>query len=905
MVILTYLDISANAAAVDIIADSGRLPKWIQKCTNLQYLIGGNLALSGLDDWVSESLLQLRVLRLPNNNITTWPDHLAKLLPYEQITVVDLEGNPCFLLFCERCPSFATEYGRAAGYISKSSTSSLRKSKLKNNLVKDDGSDENLKRLSMISMTPPSSSIQAKKKSSFFFSSSRSKKPKRKGEPSSSDEQSVSRSPDTPSFSTTPMKTALLRHYDSDDSSDDEMLTSLAPAIPSLVKNTGSRNSILSLSTSITASVNSQESMNPDKWAHKRIEKSEIEKSKVLLNLLRDVWELSTRDIIKPSTGAKLVAVMTKANRPPAPLSRVASVASQPTSESSTFSNLSASPPELQLPDLTPTSSCTKRKLSIQSRLNSLDLLEQYLDKENTDSDTPTIVPPDRTEIIALLTKVVDDEKKYVQHLNELMTIYVHSKKRPAKTAKLFICIPIFYQLHSSIMLSSLKRCLKGYETDKDPNLNQLAELVMTHEKELRVYIEYEMAIEESLRLVQFWKRITALEANQPSMQYGGAALPHMVSYRHPDAYIAEWIQTCMANKSHSLRGIAEYLQTPVEQLELYRYMLSVLSTLTPELKAAHEMFEKICAEIEREKPKAAELRRMAEFEHVYNMGTLLASNKINNNNPEGDPNSRRYLGDAIVLLKSEVRLELPSRTFKVPDAIHYMSNHNTPVPSSVDLSSSSASPPTDNPTEGTEITNAKLNADAAPTTAPTTPTNNTTGRPWKSNPVPKVLTKRVHKIKFTLPLYRIIICTDIIIITEEDKKKVVKVLDRRQISASLPWKYPVRDSGADALPTGDKASIRSKASSIISTSTTNTITTSLGTNGNGGGASGSIRIMFHDDDPVIWNCTIRTFTSSCGVGGLGGLGSQSSMRKKEPKEPRVRMVELFEEQGQVNSRRE
>lgn len=817
LAILTYLDLSTNGAAAEIIASTGRLPKWIQKCSALQYLIGEGLPVTGLDDWVSESLLQLRVLRLPNNKITTWPDHLARLLPYQQITVVDLEGNPCFQNFCDRCPKFANEYARAAGYISSAPSSSKKNSVA---LRKSSGRD---------SVLSQSSLAPAKKKSSFFFS--RKKKNSIKEVATSSNSPALK-----PSVS-----------YYEDDSSDDEMLTSLAaPVVNPMLSATRHQSLASTLNTLENGPADAQ---HPDKWAHKLIEKTEVEKTKILLNLLRDVWELSTRDIIVPSTDMRGI------------YRSISSTSSQLTSLTLTTSNSSA--PVRR-------SSVQKLKHPVHQRLNSMEVLEHYLDEESVELETPTVSLPDRKNIISLLTKVVDHEKTYVQHLGELMTTYVQSKKRPAKTNKLFTHIPALYQLHFGLMLGTLQRCLDGYVNRTDPNLDKLAECFTSHIDELRVYVDYELGIDESIRLVKFWKRIGAIETNQPSMQYGGAALPHLVSYRHPDAYIAEWIQSCAASKTHTLGDLAEYLQLPLVHLELYRYVLHKLQHITPELSAAYKGFEDICSEIEREKPKAAEHRRMSEFDAIYNLGAAMEQKGMGN--PTSGPAARRYLGDAVILLKAEVRLELPSKTLKIPDSIHYMS------------------------TRGVGST--------------------TSSSETRSNPVPKVVTKVHHKMKFTLPLFRVIVCEDVVIVTDEDKKKVVKVLDRRQVAASLPWKYPVRENSGDAMPTGDTCSVRSKGSSIggLGTLTSSSAGTSRGKSsgkatpmpgspGSGGGGSGSssagqsgaVRIQFHDE-PVVWYCTLRAFTgsgprtrsNSLGSGGGGAAGDGV-------KEARERMVELLQ----------
>lgn len=808
--ILTYLDLSGTPAALDIISTTGRLPKWIQQCSNLQYLIGEGLALTGIDEWVSESLLQLRVLRVPNNNIATWPDHLAKLLPFHNITVIDLEGNPCFTAFCERCPKFALEYSKAAGYISSSTfakkAKALKSTARRSPSVRDGGRD------SVVSISPTHSHVTApKKKSSFFFSKSKKKKDTIIEEGASTSATPVSNF--TRSFHTS---------Y-SDDDSDDDMLTSMAPITPSVV----SRDSITSLTLDQSRSFSIQSTgseQNPDKWAQKRIESTEIEKSRLILSLLRDVWELSTTNLIKPSPYSVLSIAKS-----------MSSTSSTSNQQSATLSPITSYHSINSHPSHPRQGLSSKLKNSIHTRLNSLEVLEQYLDEETVDLDIPKVTPPNRAQIISLLTKLVESEKNYVARLGELMVIYVQSKKRPAKAAKLFVNLPAIYSLHSNVMLFTIQRCLDTYISRADPNLDKLADLFATHTDTLRLYIEYELAVEESMRLVQLWKRVAAMEANQPSMQYG-AALPHLV-FRHPDAYIAEWIQTCMTDKSHKLAGLGEYLQLPVERLEQYRYVLGTLQHITPELNDAYHGFEEICAEIDREKPKAAEQRRMVDFDQMYNLSTQLQTLS-----PSTASSPRRYLGDAVLLLKSEVRLELPSKTFKVPDAIHYMSG-NDQYPS-----------------------------------MPASPGQPGNGRLNKSNPVPKVLNQVVHKLKFTLPLFRVIVCDDIVILIDDEKKKVIKVLNQNQVSASLPWKFPVRDETDDALPTGEQASLKSKSSSFVGSSTggsgSATSAASVG--------SGVIRLVFHDE-PVVWYCALRTFT--------GNYGTNMSNSQKDA---RTRLVELF-----------
>lgn len=780
---LTYLDLSTNFSALDAIASTGGLPKWIRTCVNLEYLIAEDVGLVGIDDWMSESLKKLKVLRLANNNITTWPGHLAKLLPYNNLKVIDLEGNPCFRAFCERCPRFATEYAIAAGYITGCKKTNAASVSTPPAIATSAASIISVARPSP---SPSKSSFsqsvksQKKKKSSFFFSSSKSKKKKEEAAAAPpvlpppliraqsmistiSSGSSVFAVPSSPATSThpssspsTPTSLNFTQTYEDDeDSSDDEMLTSLAPVVRLSMKPT--HHHTLSSAQSISESVYSQESLSPDKWAQKRIEGTELEKTKVLLNLLRDICELCISREIVPFQKQR-VSYVSAGSQFRFPYSKGG-----------------------------------------HSRTNSVDLLEQYLEIGASVSTLKLIPPPDSTLVTSLLMKIVCAEKEYVQKLHDLITTYVNSKKRPAKTAKLFTHIPELHQLHLNTMIHSLQNCLDAYKTGNDDKLEKLANLFNSHMEDFRVYVAYEMGVEESLRLVNFWKRVAAIEANQPSMQYG-AAIPGLVAARHPDAYITEWIQKC-AKAGPGKEPLSEYLQSPLSHRELYRYLLRKLAPVSEAMKQVHEQFEEICNEISTKKPKAAQERRMQEFDQIYNLKSSLPDNP-----------DRRYIGDVVILLKSEIRLDSPSKTHK-PDTIQYIHDEEH----------------------------------------------------TRSKPVPKVVNKMVHKAKYILPLYRLIVCSDLVVLTDEDKKTVLKVLDRKSIIVSLPWKYPVRNNSADE---GDSLDDSFESVSIAEA---NDPPSKIGTNG-------AVRVMFRDE-PVLWYCTMRAHT-----------GPQTP----EIKEPRVKMVNLF-----------
>lgn len=89
---LTYVDLSRSQPAIEYIARTGRLPRWLARCTSLRYLVATHMDIAVVEDWVSEALPALRVVRLGFNRIQTWPDHMVRL---KDLEVLDLEGNPC------------------------------------------------------------------------------------------------------------------------------------------------------------------------------------------------------------------------------------------------------------------------------------------------------------------------------------------------------------------------------------------------------------------------------------------------------------------------------------------------------------------------------------------------------------------------------------------------------------------------------------------------------------------------------------------------------------------------------------------------------------------------------------------------------------------------------------------
>ncbi|ANB15410.1 hypothetical protein AWJ20_3037 [Sugiyamaella lignohabitans] len=267
---MTYIDLSKSVSTVQMIATTGRLPLWLQRCTNLQYLVAEDLGLSIIDEWVSTYLVNLKVIRLKNNQIATWPDHLSRLVPYGKIKVLDLEGNPCLTNMFKKSSSFKALYIEAA-------------------LTEDNGNDEHsdlvLKRTR--SNVSSSRSSNTTGHQSYLFKNKNSKKLEQSSE-----------------------------GEEEEDEDDDDMLTSLVPKVPALpvlrkhasaggLHAKFANKNVLVLcksehghnTTSPKKSLATTDDYQKSKVTqNKEFTETDISKTSVILRFLHDVYELTTRE---------------------------------------------------------------------------------------------------------------------------------------------------------------------------------------------------------------------------------------------------------------------------------------------------------------------------------------------------------------------------------------------------------------------------------------------------------------------------------------------------------------------------------------------------------------------------------------------------------------------------------
>ncbi|KAG5354389.1 hypothetical protein CJU90_4202 [Yarrowia sp. C11] len=242
---IVYLDLYNSPQARKQVKKTGRLPPWLQECRSLQYLIAPKMGLKVIDAWVSSDLINLKVLDIHSNNITIFPDHLARLSG--SLLVVNLDDNPCLDKWIKRNKVFADRFNAA---ISRSLALSKKKSpKTYSNRL--------------AGTISASSEPEHPKTSNNIFKSFRKKRHSINYEslsPPSSDE-------------------------------DDDFLTSLTPSLtagntfssPSRVSSHGSRTYSESVESSRTSSM---------------VKPVEIAKTNILLDLFRDIWEATTQDLL-------------------------------------------------------------------------------------------------------------------------------------------------------------------------------------------------------------------------------------------------------------------------------------------------------------------------------------------------------------------------------------------------------------------------------------------------------------------------------------------------------------------------------------------------------------------------------------------------------------------------------
>lgn len=248
---IVYMDLYNSPQARQHVEQTGHLPPWLQQCRSLQYLIAPKMGLKAVDEWVSRSLVNLKVLDVHSNDIAIFPDHLARISG--SLLVVNLDDNPCLDKLLKRNKNFAEMFNSA---VAKALALPKKKGPLSYSTR-------------LVGTMSSSSESEPQPKSSNIFKSFR----KRRASP------------------------ALAFDHISPPSSDDEddFLTSLAPTRRS--GNIFSSPSVLSGASSL-GSPTYCESIESAGSIAAMTKPVDIVKSNILVDMFRDIWESTTGDIL-------------------------------------------------------------------------------------------------------------------------------------------------------------------------------------------------------------------------------------------------------------------------------------------------------------------------------------------------------------------------------------------------------------------------------------------------------------------------------------------------------------------------------------------------------------------------------------------------------------------------------
>lgn len=566
---ITYLDLSSSTSTIQMINSTGRLPRWLQKCTSLQYLVCKGLGLTVVDDWVSEKLTNLKVIRLNDNRITTWPDHLARLLPYGQLQIVELEGNPCMELQFRKSLSFYALYQEANGPTLTAVT--LKKYKKRITESPEDYLNRLYKGQGGASIEKKASSGSSSGGGLF---SRRRKKSKEKEE----EEDMLKKKSSFSKF----------RFGQESNSSSTTSVVDDAPPPATILE--------------------SPNPSAPDRWANQRIEPSELERSKLVIQLLADIYELSNRNIR----------------------------------------------------NVVPEKSAKKQSSGGHDRMNSVDVMQNFLsDREAHDQMRTSVSTISNIHsTISLLEHFITEERKFIHRLEQFSKIYLSDHSTPArKIAPCFKFIPEILRFHSDTLVDLFDAALERLRLHEDENmvLETLGTRIVSIVDEFHWYLDYSLVAEEAKRKVRFYKSIRKIDSSNYTA-HGVALTSYAPTQQHPDCDVGDWLRARQKHPEHALSSCGSYMSLPFVRLLEYRELFNKLSNETPGMHSAAETMDNLVKEIEYRKPIELRKRRHQELQRTLKLKDIYG----------------KFICDVSVIIQSKVTLEpLANPASKLADAIH------------------------------------------------------------------------------------------------------------------------------------------------------------------------------------------------------------------------------------------
>lgn len=801
---LVYIDLSASASTVQMIKSTGRLPRWLQKCASLEYLVAKNLRITVIDEWVSEKLTNLKVIRLNDNQISTWPDHLVRLLPHN-LLFVDLDGNPCMNNMFKKSAGFKAMYEAAAtgADISKAIVASSSKN-----------------------YHVAGSETLAKEKSSGGGLFKRSKFKKREisvpEEASNVSDDDDDEEDTLTCLEPTAVPTNMLRKQASGNNlftnfskyrnnSSPAVTTAVSP--PSQQQSSAASVSTPTLNASASAFMadlpdmermkSSLSNSAPEKWTNKRIEPSEFQRAKIVFRLLLDIYELCTNLRITPldkddSKSDAVSNLITRRIGKDTP-SVITVTADTIISESETTSGSTSLSLISQSTGLA--SDSEGAKYPGHQRFNSLDVLQHYLDEtdmlgSNAEKDKvrhsriefPSTDELSSTDVTNLLQSLRDSESEFADLLVECEKIYLNSNNRIAKRAqKVFQWVPEVLNFHTSSLLPILNLAVVRSKKNMDPQLEDFCRsLTRLHQEMHRIYIDYALVIEGHKRQIQFWLQLRPSSAS-PMAFYGGTFMSY-VPEAHPDCEIGDWIRISQRRKEHSLSTAIDYLNLPLERLQDYLDFLQKAASIYPNVQKTLISFDKLITDVERRRPLLFRTRRIEDLQKLFKL------------KPDQHGN---YICDAGVTIHGQVFLEESS---------------------------------------------VRANLDCL--------ARRSTGKPTSMSTVQVVYNP--HKAP-KRTLVHLIVCEDVLIVVDEIKRSVLNIVPRKQVTASVPWKFAANgeETSADGgtIASSQTSGSGSDQSSVMGRNTAESMANRVRR-----GLDNGIRILFHDS-LESWYCVIRLFS--------------------------------------------
>lgn len=840
---LTYLDLSTSANCINIVQTTGRLPRWIQKCTSLQYLVAKNVGLTVLDEWVGQKLINLKVIRLPHNKIATWPSHLARLLPYSQLAVIDLEGNPCLENLFRKSPSFAKMYHAADELQNNDDASTVVETKSikdpgtavivpatkkssKNKKYTTSGSSIAVVVENKIMSSPESGWKMSKKKKEDPEVVEEEEEDEEEEEEESDDDMLTSLAPSScppPLLKPNEQTSPVYAKYQKTISSTPQMNTPQSFGTPQTatpqsdvsVGNTPStpgsaytpsdrhvsgligsdyshsgrpgRGSTYSVATSVVPStprelVNLPISL-ADKWANQRVEQSELEKSKIILRVLQDIHEISAGEAISPL------------------------LVSSPTTSvklSAGFARLS-----------TNSHGSSDSERSRHTRMNSIDIINSYLEggsnadscvyrnKKSSEPTTPTYEIPislssplESSTLILHLETFMSREIEFISQMSKFCKLMNSKSKYRKKLQPLLGNLPEIYHLHAETTKKVFSSALQKVKKDQDQNLVALAHHVNTTLTTIRqAYYQYALGVQENVRQAKFWMNLPPpSNHSQTTLASSELALftPSSVPTLHPDGELGQWLRECTRKKHREVPSIIDYMVLPFERIDEWHSFFEKLSIHYPVLHQTSNSINEMIEEINRRKPLRSLRRRREELESHFGL----------TNDAYGD-----LICDASVTLQRQIVLEDVTMGSKNKDVIYSVT---------------------------TELPNG-------------TPRTETTAKSLK------VSVFQTRNMRNTT--VRFLVFKKKLLIADDSRRQIIQEFDKQDVSASSPWYMRVVSSNADDSTVNDSSTAGSGSCRAMSVMTSD----STSSNWRDSNSRHQVRLVFKKN-LEIWYCGVRSY---------------------------------------------